>query len=441
MVLKHTRREILAGLALPALTKAAPAAMVESRPFERYAAVWSALASGRTMARSEIEALVDNPDDLRENGLDLGHFSAAIPHVDVLYDAIALQIASVLDPSAAGLPALEDRGQVFAWSWSYTARAAIILWKATGQERFRTLFVDSARRIMALRDDRTGRRDEVQGRVVRSWGAPWPVHGETKRITDVTVTGLVSLPILTFANELARNDPLADEFSAYGHDLLQGFWEFDRYFAVLYGGRSGYYRSWLEPETFEAQNHVHALAAAGAEMYRLTHDRDLLTRVEMLWNGFKRGITLDDKGAAFWAYIPEPFSTQKVAPEAFWKAAVTLEFPLACRNAGILVSDQDMKAFARTYSENVLLSDETYNILIGLRDPGSTYRWDAPLAKPEFESLMPFIYRGLWFSGFEPSLTPRLTGLLRHHPLKFPDGLLRAPFGLLTRARLWPNAS
>lgn len=440
MTLALTRREILAALVMPALMPAG-AAVAQSSPYVRYAVAWSALASGQAIARSEAEALVADPHELGEIAIDLGRFSAATPHLDVLYDAIALQIASVLDPSAAGLPALEDRGQVFAWSWSYTGRAAITLWKSTGQERFRTLFVDSARRIMALRDDRTGRKDEVQGRIVRSWGAPWPVHGETKRITDVTVTGLISLPIATFANELARNDPLADEFGAYVHDLLQGFWEFDRYFAVLYGGKSGLYRSWLEPETFEAQNHVHALAAAGAEIYRLVGDKDVLGRLEMLWNGFKRGIVLDDRGAAFWAYIPEPFSAAKVAPEAFWKAAVTLEFPVACRNAGILVSDEDMNAFARTYSENVLLSDDTYNILIGLRDPSFTYRWDASLAKPELESLMPFIYRGLWFAGYEPSLAPRLTGLLRNHPLRFPDGLLRTPFGLLTRARFWPHAS
>jgi hypothetical protein len=436
MISSITRRHVLAASVALALAGTGHA-MAQNTSLNRYMAAWKALAGGEAVDRREIEALVDDPAGMADGPIDLGRFSAARPHLDVLYDAVALQIGNVLDPQAEGLPAIEDRGQVFAWSWSYTGRAAILLWTVSGQERFRTLFVDAARRIMALRDDRTGRKDEVAGRVVKSWGAPWPVHGETKRITDVTVTGLVSLPIAVFANTLAPGDPLVDEFATHARDLSQGFWEFDHLFAVMRDGREGYYRSWLSPETFEAQNHAHALAAAGTEIYRITGDRDLLTRLELLWNGFKRVTVRDERGAAVWAYIPDPFAKRPAVPEAFWKAAVTLEFPLACQRAGILVSETEMAAFARTYAENVLLSDETYNDLIGLHDPASTHRWDAPPASAELESLLPFIHRGLWFAAYEPSLKPRLSGLLRRFPHRFPNGLLLSPFGLLARAALW----
>jgi len=436
MVSSISRRHVLAVVAALALAGTGRA-MAQNSPLNRYMATWNALAGGEVVGHREIAALVDDPAAMADGPVDLGRFSGARPHLDVLYDAIALQIHNVLDPQAKGLPAIEDRGQVLAWSWSYTGRAAILLWTVSGQERFRTLFVDAARRIMALRDDRTGRKDEVAGRVVKSWGAPWPVHGATKRITDVTVTGLVSLPIAVFANALPRNDPLADEFAAHIHDLSQGLWEFDHLFAVMKGGREGYYRSWLSPQTFEAQNHVHAFAAAGTEIYRVTGDRKLMGRLELLWNGFRRVSIQDERGAAYWAYIPDPFSKRPATPEAFWKAAVTLEFPLACQRAGILVSEADMAAFARIYSENVLLSDETYNDLIGLRGPASTHRWDALPASAELESLLPFIHRGLWFATYEPSLKPRLTSLLRRFPHRFPNGLLASPFGLLARAALW----
>ncbi|MCB8820454.1 hypothetical protein [Microvirga rosea] len=437
---RFTRRAVLKTLPLPFVMMMHRAVANERNLYERYISAWTTLASGQSVPRKEIEELLDSSDNVPDP-VDLGSFSAAKPHLDVLFDALRKHIAQILDPSAKGLPALEDRGQVFAWTWSYVGRAAIILWKATGQERFRTLFVDAARQIMALRDDRTGRKDEVQDRVVRSWGSPWPVHGVTRRITDVTVTGLVSLPIASFANELYSTDPLADEFGSYCHDLTAGLWEFDRYFLTLPDGRNGYYRSWLDPKSFEAQNHVHALAAAGVEIYRVTNDRGIHDRLSLLWGGFKRVTNIDDMGAATWAYFPDPSLTQEIVPEAFWKAAVTLEFPLACQHANILVSDKDMRAFGRIYTKNVLLSDETYNILIGLRDPASTYRWDGPLASPDVQSLMPFIFRGLWFSDHEPSLTKRLTDLLKRHPLKFSNGLLTSPFGLMTRAFLWAGAA
>ena len=103
---------------------------------------------------------------------------------------LARRLAALVEPEGYDIP-IELRGQLLAWNWTYLGRAAFYHLKATHDDRFRDIFVRTARAVMAQRDDRLEEIDELQARVVKSWGSMWPIGGKQKRITDVTVTGLV----------------------------------------------------------------------------------------------------------------------------------------------------------------------------------------------------------------------------------------------------------
>jgi hypothetical protein len=348
---------------------------------------------------------------------------------------LAERLVALIEPGGSTVP-VGLRGQIYAWSWTYLGRAAIYHWQATGHEPFRDMFVRAARAIMAQRDDRLGKTDELQDRVVKSWGAPWPVDGREKRITDVTTTGLVSLPIVFFANTLESSDPLYPEFARYVEELKEGLFEYDHLYNVIPILGAGYYRSAVDPKELEALNHVLALGATTAEVYRFTRDERVLKRVEQLWRYFKRAIYVDRDGAASWAYIPNLYLPRWGTAEAFWKSAVCHEFPLSCWRAEICAEREDMVSFARQFTVDVLESDTRINVRTRDRRPRLSLHLDEPQTiDPQVKSLLPFVLKGLWYGDFEPTLAPRLQHYVKSFPHLFPDGLTEGiPIAAMARA-------
>jgi len=67
-------------------------------------------------------------------------------------------------------PAREQPG-VYAWGEAHLQYAYSLQFEATGDPRYLDVLVSRFRRLLALRDDRVGRRDELRGRVMPAWGS------------------------------------------------------------------------------------------------------------------------------------------------------------------------------------------------------------------------------------------------------------------------------
>jgi hypothetical protein len=79
-------------------------------------------------------------------------------------------------------------------------------------------------------------------------------------VTDVTVTGLITLPILQFANLLQPSDPELSEFEGYVADIGPSMWEYERFYHFLPDDGAGYYVNMGDPNVVEPISHYAALA-------------------------------------------------------------------------------------------------------------------------------------------------------------------------------------
>jgi hypothetical protein len=406
----------------------------------RYISLWQQLSRDELPTVRDLTAVLEDPKQFasRVNRVSLwGAFSSSRPHRDVIYSYLAWGLPWLVHPAAAGLPPASDRGQVFAWYWSYWGRAALYMWLATDEGRFKTLFVGAMREVMTLRDDLHGKQCEIQDRVVKSWGALFPIGGTERRVTDSTATGLIALPILLFANTLRKDDPLYEEAAGYVCALSESMWEFDRFYVRLSDQNAGYYRWIGDPTLPDAVSHTNALAAAMVEIYRFTGEKRMLERVEELWAFFRLCITSDSDAVPTWAYMPGPpdFGHNRPA-EFFWKSAVAIELPLAMWRAR-LVSEKEMQGFARLFSVATFANRHSLSLNARDRSVSSTLDLSRPNSQSmkDYGAFTNFIVSALELNEFDAVLNLKVAGYLADYPAAFRDGLFSdARIGVLGRA-------
>jgi hypothetical protein len=343
----------------------------------------------------------------------------------------------ITDPENKTYPPIYDRGQILAWTWSYVGRAVLEMWRATNEDRFRRLFVDTARKVMACRDDRYGKVDTVQNRVVKSWGANFPINGKPERVTDVTVTGLITLPILQFANMLNPGDPDFKEFSGLVTDLGASLWEFERFYRYLPDIDAGYYANMGDEKIVEPISHYAALGAAMVEMTAFTKDERYLERAVRLHNFMRRATFVDSLGGASLPYMPTPDFPRDFIPEAFWKAAVTHELPYALWRNGIVATREEMTGYAKAIATGVFLDPDTLGLLTRFYKTGQFFHlktgWDD--FTHYIRSLVSFAGDAVFLNDFHPGLDETLARYMVNHPKWFENGMMGSAFGSYARAR------
>ena len=197
-------------------------------------------------------------------------------------------------------------------------------------------------------------------------------------------------------------------------------------------------------------NHTHAFAAALVKAYQLTDDRKYLDACESIARYFRASCTPEDNGTLSWPYAPVPgtmthehapmdsrkgIMTHRVGGEAFFKAAVTLEFPVAARSAGVCFDDGDVDRLADTFMRNVLQPGDSLNMYISSRKlrpmEEVADKYVAQIALVGAFSLLDDI---------RPEVRRELVRLIGAQPAWFPLGWFSGPASVMALCRLYSNS-
>ena len=356
-------------------------------------------------------------------------FIASWPTSDVLYTFLASRLRAIVKHKPDGLKP-GCRGRYYAWTWGYWGRAAVNAFYALGEQRFADLVVETYEILLSERDDRLGLTNDIRKRPIKSWGL-LSADGRV-RFNEITSTGLILLPIcdLLVGHATALlSAGRRDQFVASLVDALDEFTDEVQYEDTANGG---YFRDPLSGNV-EALNHAHVYAAALTKTWRITGSAGLRELAESIARYFLASCTLEDNDTYSWPYAPVPGKLRQDHPrmtngvdpafrhafgaEAFYKAAVTIEFPVAAYDAGIGFDRQDMERIADCFVKNVFQPGDDLNVYVSSRKirPGSEIA-------TELKSQLMFIVCAGLLDSIRPQLRADVIRMLGRRPDWFPTG-------------------
>lgn len=348
-------------------------------------------------------------------------FLTAAPSAEALFSFLDGALERLITRDDAHLAPLGARGRLYGWYWGYWGRALVHGYEASREERFLRLFIESYDRLLELRDDALGLEDEAKKEVLGGWGTALE-HGI--RANEVTVAGLMALPVCELLLLLDREPALAERYQdareRYLESVKQTLAGFEPDFRTADGIPGGYY---VVPgtEQVEALNHTHLFAAAAALLYALTGEVNRAHHLDEVRQWFLASVVREANGTWSWLYCPTP-ERMIGWGEEMWKGGVTVEFPFAAHRAGFGFDDSEMDAMADTFVKNVVLPDGTLNkwisstrrgqLTIEIRErsltlPGCASPWvlaadrrpDVLVAFLKMLARNPELFPGGWFDG------------------------------------------
>jgi len=288
------------------------------------------------------------------------------PQADVLLGYLSPRITR-LAAFFAALPLGGDRGKrVRNWAVYALGEAAVIGFRATGDLRFLDPLAATLDGAVVARDHQLGIRDELRGRVVRSWGSILPESG--LHTCEVTPAGTITHAMALFCEATVAHPEAAavhgERAERYLAAMPEIFAEFDEDVHELEDDPgAAYYRSPFDG-IVEPVNHVAPFAAANLRFHCLTGDAEALNRASMCTGFFRRALRREPNGAYAWAYRPTPEDLTPVPGEQIIKAATTLCLPFTAINKGFFFDAADRAAFVATLLESAHRGDGEFDLKI-----------------------------------------------------------------------------
>lgn len=413
--------------------------------YQRYLSTWARYRDGAAVEEKDALSLLEHPDSFRErrerhpNASAFGIFTSCTPHRDVFHDCLNynLRWLTALDKRDPALPPIHERGQLYSWQWSFWGRAALELYEATNDTRFRDLLIGASHNVMAARDDMHNVVDENQKRVVKSWGSVISFGGPKMRGSDITATGLIALPILQLANRLTARGEIDEEVASLAQKLAPSFDEYEMFYVDLPKFDAGCYRYAFIPQAIDPTNHINAFGAGLVELYAFTKEPRYLEKARKLLNFYRGSMVVDTDGAISTPYEQDPDFKKRPKSEWFWKMTVSAELPLALARHGLIVKEEEMIGIARTYADVVMASPTGINALTRRSDPARMIDFTKPLDSetPEYQSYVPMLAAGLFFVDRERRIGEKLLQYMLHYPQWFTNGFFSGgSVGMLARA-------
>jgi hypothetical protein len=333
------------------------------------------------------------------------------------------------------------------WAWVYHGTAAIFAYRATGDIRYLRWIAEIFEVMANSRDCHLDRIDAYRGRACRSWGAQVKDRnaGGMCWVNEVCTAGTMALPAALFAAEVQADPGLHDEFGAIAarfaevcREVADEF-EADRvdlpdrpesYFVMPHDGG---------PEPLA---HAAPFAAMLVALYRAAgRDGDYRT-AERLANYFRAAIREEDGGVWSWPYRPTPDAMHGPG-EYFFKARVTLIFPIHAFALGLLFDRSDLEKFADTVLAAVCRSDGRLYTTVS-RENGKALI-GAEYARFEEKGRLGSLAQAIGFyplAGVKPSVANRLSGLMTDYSGLFPKGWFSTPSSIEAYAfELDPDAA
>lgn len=239
-----------------------------------------------------------------------------------------------------------------AWGVSYELAALVLMLEHTGEARYAEPFVRLADHVLAVRDDRVGRKDEVRNAILPAWGSTKYTKG--KPYVWAVHTGMLAEPLARFAavvrtrTELARFEEAAGRYLKAAQESVAVH---DSQFREGPAAGEGYL---VEPFSgLEAPlNMQNALARAWLAIDDATGEPAHRERIERLARFFKNRLRLMND-AYLWEYRP-PLDGAGVGFEDISHAAINVDFACQCYRHNIVFTREDIKRFARTLLTRVL---------------------------------------------------------------------------------------
>ena len=263
--------------------------------------------------------------------------------------------------SSFGQLAYEQPG-ILAWGESYRLMAYVYAYEATGDTKYIDRFISHFDEVLALRDDRFGRRDVSRDRVMKAWGSIkysngvwhcWLVHA-----------GMITFPAARFVRLVYENPRKLGGFRSKADEYLvairETVAEFDSEWHDGPGVGEGYYSEHgTQFDDYLPLNQMNAMGRTLFELYRVTHERQYLRKAVRLATFFKNRIKRCENGAYDWSYKPS-LNPGPSSGEDISHAAINVSFAEVAYENGAVFKLEDMKAFAATFTKNIYKAEGSF---------------------------------------------------------------------------------
>lgn len=250
------------------------------------------------------------------------------------------------------------------FTWISDALAAIYAHRVTGDPFFLDWIINTFDQILSFRDCETGAVDDFRKRAMNSWGSYITLHMHGCRkgwVNEVCTAACMVMPVLVFCHDVKNNPVIGSKYRETAVRFLpicQAILE--EYSAEIHYDEASDGAYLVMPHDGEPEPTAHAApyAASLVALYACTGEDWHLDLAKKFANYFRASISVDDKGVWSWPYRPTPGHIK--GPGAlYFKARVSLIFPIVANSLGYLFSDEDMAKFAETFSTYVLTENGT----------------------------------------------------------------------------------
>lgn len=214
-----------------------------------------------------------------------------------------------------------ERGRLYGWYWGYYGRAAIDMYRANEDSRYVQILERTIEALLAERDDQLLKVDDERGVVVPGWGTK---YSSGVRSNEITTAGLITLPMLEYASLSGKSwirDAAVETLVSFQDERVEDS-----------DGR--YYFVHQTQHIVEALNHSALYGAALTKAARIHDDPWIGETALGIYRYFEKFIDHRGDGIS-WPYSPNPDDDKEKLPsEALWKAAATIELPVALSEKG-----------------------------------------------------------------------------------------------------------
>lgn len=284
------------------------------------------------------------------------------------YPTTLSELKKAFDRIDSANPALErlqpsyEQPGVLAWGESYRLMAYVYAYEGTGDAKYLDRLTWRFDKILALRDDRFGRKDVSRDRVMKAWGSTkytggvwhcWLVHA-----------GMITFPAARFVRLVYENPRELGKYRSKADEYLRAIQEtvseYDEEWHNGPGVGEGYYsEAGTQFTDYLPLNQMNAMGQTLFELYRVTHDKQHLSKAVRLAQFFKNRIKKCENGAYDWSYKP-PIEPGPSSGEDVSHAAINVSFAEIAYENGAVFKAEDMQAFAATFTKNICRPDGSF---------------------------------------------------------------------------------
>lgn len=314
----------------------------------------------------------------------------------------------------------DEYGDQLAWGESYLLMSLVEMAQATGEAKYLDWFEQRFDFVLSVRDSELGRRDAFRRVILPVWGSlryskdqyhDWAVH-----------TGMITYPAAEFVRIVRGKPALARRYGAKADAYLRACEEavaaHDSEWFDGPGEGEGYYWD-LYLRAHLPLNQQNAPGRTLLALWLITGKPEYRDKVERLARFMEHRLRIHPDGAYDWAYWPGLHDMGK-GSEDISHASINADFAALCARSGIVFTDDDMKRFARTFTEHVSLGDNKFAVTIGGggKPAEATYASQAPrwLALSQWD---PKVWQTVWDyeqSQGGPKVLLDISSLLRWQP-------------------------